>query len=71
MAKNPLGPDGSPMEGHHPGRLDGPTVLITKIEHDIIHQDERNAVSDILKKDNLVKKNGTNYHPGHWTGKTE
>ena len=63
MSKNPIGLDGLPMERHHPGRQDGDTELIPKTVHDIIHQNERDAVSDILQKD------GLNGHPGKWTGK--
>ena len=63
MGKNPIGPDGLPMERHHRGRLWGPTELIPKTVHDIIHQDERNAVREIFKKDGL--KGNVNA----WTGK--
>ena len=63
MPKNPIGFDGLPMEGHHPGRLKGPTELIPKVVHDIIHQDERDAVREIFKKD------GEKGNPGSWTGR--
>lgn len=63
MAKNPIGPDGLPMERHHPGRLKGETELIPKTVHDIIHQNERGAVREIFKKDRLKG------NPGSWTGK--
>ncbi|MEK7572350.1 MAG: hypothetical protein AAB493_00640 [Patescibacteria group bacterium] len=51
-------------EDHHPGRLAGPTELIPKIVHDIIHQDERDAVRGIFKQDGI-----TGFNPGRWTGK--
>ena len=54
MSKNPIGPDGLPMEKHHPGRLKEPTELIPKTIHDLIHEDERNAVRDIFRKDGLT-----------------
>ena len=38
-------------EDHHPGRLAGPTESIPKLVHDIIHQDERDAVVKIFKQD--------------------
>lgn len=60
---NPLGPDGMSMERHHPGRLRGPTELISKIEHDLIHESETNAVREIFERDKL----GGN--PRGWTGK--
>ena len=63
MEKNPIGPDGLPMERHHQGRQDGATELIPKTVHDIIHQDERDAVRDVFQKD------GLGGHPGSWTGK--
>lgn len=63
MGKNPTGFDGLPMERHHSGRLKGKTELITKTIHNIIHQDERNAVRKIFKKDGLKG------NPGSWTGK--
>lgn len=53
MAKNPIGPDGLPMERHHQGRQDGDTVLIPKTVHDIIHQNEIDAVRDVFKKMDL------------------
>lgn len=63
MSRNPIGPDGLPMEKHHPGRLKGPTVLIPKTVHDLIHEDERDAVREIFRKDGLTG------NPGAWTGK--
>ncbi len=57
---NPIGPDGLPMERHHTARQDGETELIWKTVHDIIHQDERDAVRPLIKKG----------HPGGWTLKT-
>ena len=63
MGKNPIGPDGAPMERHHQGRQDGDTTLIPKTVHDIIHQDERDAVRNVFKKDGLKG------NPGSWTGK--
>ena len=63
MAKNPKGPDGLPMERHHPGRLDGGTELIWKSVHDIIHQDERDAVKDVFRQDGLTGRSGG------WSGK--
>ena len=50
-------------ENHHPGRLAGPTVPIPKIVHDMIHQDERDAVKMIFQQD------GLSGHPGRWSGK--
>ena len=64
MSKNPIGPDGFPMERHHPGRLPIQTVLITKTEHDLIHEDERAAVREIFIKD------GLSGNPGAWTAKS-
>lgn len=63
MARNPIGPDGYPMERHHPGRLRGETELIMKTVHDMIHEDERDAVRKVLKAD------GETGNPGSWTGK--
>tara|TARA_Y100000310_G_C20118181_1_gene550240 strand:- start:147 stop:347 length:201 start_codon:yes stop_codon:yes gene_type:complete len=63
MGKNPIGSDGLPMENHHPGRLKGDTNLILKSTHDMIHQDERDAVREIFKED------GEKGHPGSWSGK--
>jgi hypothetical protein len=60
---NPIGPDGLPMERHHPGRLPGPTDLIPKSVHDLIHQTERDAVRDVFRQD------GLRGNPGAWTGK--
>lgn len=51
-------------EEHHPGRLAGPTERIPKLVHDIIHQDERNAVKGIFELDGI-----TGFNPGRWTGK--
>lgn len=56
-------------EEHHPGRLAGPTERIPKIVHDIIHQDERDAVKDILEEYRIRKPNGHHFQPGEWTGK--
>jgi hypothetical protein len=63
MSNNPIGPDGYPMEDHHNGRLKGPTEKVLKTVHDLIHQDERDAVKDIFKKDDLKG------NPGMWSGK--
>ncbi|MCF8070069.1 MAG: hypothetical protein K9L30_15920 [Desulfobacterales bacterium] len=63
MARNPIGPDGMPMEKHHPGRLKGGTELIPKTVHDLIHDDERAAVREIFKNDGLAG------NPNAWTGK--
>jgi hypothetical protein len=60
---NPIGSDGFPMENHHPARQAGPTELIPKCVHDIIHQNERDAVRDIMQQDGLAG------HPGRWTAK--
>jgi len=65
MAKNPTGPDGLPMEKHHPGRLNGNTELTSKTAHDSIHQGEIKAVRDIMKKDSLKG------NPNTWTGKSK
>ena len=65
MSKSPIGSDGLPMEGHHRGRLDGHTELIPKTVHDLIHQDERDAVKEVFKND------GLNGNPGSWTGKVK
>lgn len=51
------------MEDHHPGRLPIKTVRIPKLVHDLIHQGERDAVSEIFKKDGLKG------NPGRWTAK--
>ena len=61
---NPIGADGHPMEGHHDGRLAGPTRLVMKTVHDMIHQGERDAVRQIFDRDGLKGNN-----PGRWTGK--
>lgn len=60
---NPIGPDGLPMERHHPARQFGPTELISKTEHDAIHQGERDAVRNIFEQDGLKG------NPGAWTAK--
>jgi len=51
------------MEDHHPGRLPIKTVRIPKLVHDLIHQGERDAVSEIFEKDGLKG------NPGRWTAK--
>ena len=63
MAKNPIGPDGLPMERHHPGRTPGDTELIWKTVHDLIHESERDAVREIFRQDGLKG------NPGAWTAK--
>jgi hypothetical protein len=63
MGKNPIGPEGEPMERHHSGRLDGPTELIWKSVHDLIHESERDAVKGIFREDGLKG------NPGAWTGR--
>lgn len=63
MAKNPIGPDGAPMERHHPGRLSGPTELISQTEHYLIHAAERDAVRTIFRMDGFIG------NPGAWSGK--
>lgn len=50
-----------PMENHHPARQDGPTIRIPAAAHQIIHEDERAAVSEIFKKD------GLSGDPGAWS----
>ena len=59
--KNPTGFDGLTMENHHPGRQEGPTTLITKTEHDFIHQHEMDAVRDVFQAD------GLSGNPGNWS----
>lgn len=65
MTPNPIGPDGLPMERHHPARQDGPTELIPKCVHDLIHEGERDVIRDILREDGLKG------NPGSWTGKVK
>lgn len=65
---NPLGPDGYPLENHHVGRLDqdpGEVNLITRTEHQLIHQDEIDAVREVFIKD------GLRGNPNAWTGKVD
>jgi len=63
MPRNPIGPDGLPMEKHHPARQSGDTDLIPKTEHDLIHEGEREAVRDVFERDGLTS------NPGSWTSK--
>jgi hypothetical protein len=57
---NPIGADGAPMEKHHDGRIAGPTRLVMKTIHDMIHRDERAAVAQVP---------GFKGSPGCWTAK--
>lgn len=62
MCKNLGGEDYE--EDHHPGRLAGPIERIPKLVHDIIHQDERDAVKGVFELDGI-----TGFNPGRWSGK--
>ena len=60
---NPIGPDRMPMERHHPGRLAGPTEMVWKSVHDLIHESERDAVRKVFRED------GLSGNAGAWSGK--